>query len=231
MNIEFLPSTNDVSILVEPPQPSKLVMPQWYREITAAPKEINWEEPGPRKKHINLKSCTPFLDAMTSGFIQKTWADIYISNESDEVRYHVAAGPEMLGHRTKNSVPVGPDYHQMEFYWTVPWIPKVPKGYSVLMSQPNNRIDFPFTCLSAIIDADDFYHVGMGQFPIYLKKGFSGVIPAGTPMFQITPFKRDEWKSIIHPYNDADTKKREFIYLREFWGVYKNKFWKKKKYD
>jgi hypothetical protein len=143
MNIEFLPSTNDVSILVEPPQPAKLVMPQWYREITAAPKEINWEEPGPRKKHINLKSCTPFLDAMTSGFIQKTWADIYISNENDEVRYHVAAGPEMLGHRTKNSVPVGPDYHQMEFYWTVPWIPKVPKGYSVLMSQPNNRIDFP----------------------------------------------------------------------------------------
>jgi hypothetical protein len=85
--------------------------------------------------------------------------------------------------------------------------------------------------LSAIIDADDFYHVGMGQFPIYLKKGFSGVIPAGTPMFQITPFKRDEWKSIVHPYNDADTKKREFIYLRELWGVYKNKFWKKKKYD
>jgi hypothetical protein len=231
MNIEFLPSTNDVSILVEPPQPAKLLMPQWYREMTAAPKEINWDEPGPRKKHVNLKSCTPFLDAMTSGFIQKTWADIYISNENDTVKYHVAAGPEMLGHRAKNSVPIGPDYHQMEFYWTVPWIPKVPKGYSVLMSQPNNRIDFPFTCLSAIIDADDFYHVGMGQYPIYLKKGFSGVIPAGTPMFQITPFKRDEWKSIVHPYNDADTKKREFIYLRELWGVYKNKFWKKKKYD
>jgi hypothetical protein len=231
MNIEFLPSTKDVHTLVEPPQPAKFVMPEWYRHISAPPKELDLDQPGQRKNLINLKSCTPFLDAMTSGFIQRTWADLYISTENNEVRYHVAAGPEMIGHREKVSVPIGPDYHQMEFYWTVPWIPKVPKGYSVLMAQPNNRIDFPFTCLSAIIDADDFYHVGMGQFPIYLKKGFSGVIPAGTPMFQITPFKRDDWKSTVCPYNEEETKKREFTYLREFWGVYKNKFWKKKRYD
>lgn len=230
MKIEFIPSTKDVEDLTEAPVPAKFHMPDWYKNIKAPPKDVNFDNPSLRAKLINLKSCTPFLDAMTTGFLQRTWSDLFIKIENGVVRYYWPAGPEMIGHREKISVPLSDNYHALEFYWTVPWIPKVPKGYSVLFTQPLNRSDLPFTCLSAIIDADEFYHVGMGQYPFYLEKNFEGLIPAGTPMFQITPFKRDDWKSVAYKFCETETKKREFIYLRELWGVYKTKFWKKKTY-
>lgn len=231
MKIEFIPSSKDVEDLVEMPTPAKFHMPEWYKHVMAPPKDIDFDNPAPRKKIINLKSCTPFLDAMTTGFVQRTWSDLFIRKENGMVRYHWPAGPEMIGHREKVSIPLSDEYHPLEFYWTVPWIPKVPKGYSVLITQPFNRIDSSFTGLSAIIDADDFYHVGMGQYPCYLKKDFEGIIPMGTPMFQITPFKRDDWTSVANKFDPTETKKQEFIYLRELWGVYKNKFWKKKTYE
>ena len=113
----------------------------------------------------------------------------------------------------------------------VPWIPKLPDGYSLLITHPHNRLDLPFTTLSGIIDADKFHHVGFGQYPFYIDHNFEGVIPLGTPMFQMIPFKRDEWKSILKDYDPIEQKKRSYISLREFWNVYKNYFWQKKKYD
>ncbi len=231
MKIEFIPSSKDVEDLVEMPVPAKICMPEWYKKIKAPPKDIDLTIDGPRKKMINLKSCTPFMDGMTSGFVQRTWTDLNIKKENGELFCYTPAGPEMIGSRERVSVPLSNEYVDAEFYWTVPWIPKVPKGYSVLLTQPINRVDSPITSLSAVIDADEFYHVGMGQYPCYLKKDFEGLIPAGTPMYQIIPFKRDSWKSEAIKYNETDTKKREFVYLRSLWGIYKSKFWKRKTYE
>jgi hypothetical protein len=231
MNIEFIPSTKDVELLVAPPEPTKTIMPDWYKNIKPPAKSINGESDHPRKKLINLKSCTPFLDAMTSGYIQRTWADLFIDQTNGKLEYYVPSGPEMIGHRDHVSVPIGTHHSKIEFYWTVPWIPKLPKGYSVLMTHPFNQLNLNFTVLSAIIDADDFYHVGMGQYPFYLNKDFNGLIPMGTPMYQIIPFRRDNWKKSISKFDEDIKKVREFTYLREIWGVYKNKFWKKKNYD
>ena len=35
----------------------------------------------------------------------------------------------------------------------------------------------------------------MINFPFFIKEGFTGLIPYGTPIVQIIPFKRDDWKS------------------------------------
>lgn len=231
MKIEFIPSTKDVEILVASPDPAKTTMPDWYKNIKPPPKEIDGGNDHPRKKLINLKNCTPFLDAMTNGYVQKTWADLYINQRDGKIEYYTPGGPEMVGHRNSVSIPLSDEYADIEFYWTVPWIPKLPNGYSVLMTHPYNQLNLNFTVLSAIIDADSFYHVGMGQYPFYIKKDFNGLIPMGTPMYQITPIKRDNWKSHICKFDQEDTKRREFVYFREIWGVYKNKFWKKKNYD
>jgi hypothetical protein len=69
------------------------------------------------------------------------------------------------------------------------------------------------------------------HFPFLLKKGFEGIIPAGTPLAQIIPFKRDNWVSEQEKF-DLDTqyaKKRTF--WRTFAGSYKANYWTKKKYQ
>ena len=70
-----------------------------------------------------------------------------------------------------------------------------------------------------------------GNVPFFIKSNFEGVIPCGTPMFQIIPFKRENWKSEKDiSLKDLD-KKHEFLNLRTMHGYYKNKFWNRKSYD
>ena len=175
----------------------------------------------------------PFLDAISGGYVQKTWCDINVAidDESRTIDYFWATGPRIIGHRNHLSMPINESLRSLEMIWIIPWLPKVPDGYSLLVTHPCNRLDLPFTTLTVIIDADDFYHVGFGQLPFYLNKSFNGIIPAGTPMFQMFPIKRENWKSKNLNYDQVDREKRENIARKEFSGVYKNKFWKKKSYE
>jgi hypothetical protein len=69
------------------------------------------------------------------------------------------------------------------------------------------------------------------QMPFYMKYGFKGIIPAGTPMYQIIPVKREEWNGVSSPFN-RDLQFIENSKVRsKFWGGYKKHFWTKKSYE
>jgi hypothetical protein len=74
-----------------------------------------------------------------------------------------------------------------------------------------------------------------GSMPFFLREGFSGVIPAGTPFAQIIPFKREDWTSevIIEEPHKLDDKNMQNSnkYRVPDGGVYKNKVWQPRKYE
>lgn len=228
--IEFIPSSEEVSTFVESPKPSKLSVPEWYKSGESFDKD-NIKFVG-TDVYKPLKSCIPFLDSLTSGYIQSTWSDIIIGDNGDTVNYKWVLPPQPLEHRsTPVSLPIGIDYYNVELHWKMPWIIKVPKGYSILITHPFNRLDLPFTTLTGIIDADEFHHVRFGNLPFYIKRNFRGIIPAGTPMFQIIPIKRNSFKSKVLPYDKETILKKEYSFGKKLFGEYKNRFWIKKKYD
>ena len=232
MKVEFIPSSIIVSDLLEAPNPAKEEIPQWYKNIPSFYKDVNKEFSSQGQLlNTNVKMCMPFFDALTGGFIQKTWCDIYIKKTENSVNYYWPTEPQILGHRDKTHMPINDKFYNLEFYWRMPWIPKLPTGYSVLLTHPHNRLDLPFVTASGIIDSDDFYHVEFGQYPFYINKDFEGLIPKGTPMYQMMPFKRESWSSSRLQYHKKTQKKRSFEVLKNYWGVYKNKFWKKKIYE
>jgi hypothetical protein len=106
---------------------------------------------------------------------------------------------------------------------------QTPKGYSLLITHPLNRLDLPFTTLSAVVDADK-YPISDGSIPFFLKKDFYGIIKKGTPLFQVIPFKREEWDSEMSEelFTEARvySKKSRSIVS----GFYKNFQWSKKTY-
>jgi len=233
MNIEFIPASEEVKNLIEAPLPAKSTIPQWFKNSPAFDTngELIFNKEG-AITNKQLKMCMPFIDAMAGGFVQKTWCDIHIKRNGDgTASYHWAHSPAPLGDRGKCNIPISDKYYPLEFHWINPWTPKLPDGYSLLITHPHNRLDLPFTTLSGIIDSDKFHHVDFGQYPFYIDYNFEGIIPMGTPMFQMIPVKRDNWKSILKDYDAIEQKKRSYISLREFWNVYKNYFWQKKKYD
>lgn len=228
--IKFYPTSKDASLVVPEPKPSKQYLQEWYKnkKIFHGNKPIY--EDG-RIKNTSIKACMPFYDAMSAGYIQETWCDIHIQvNVNGSIDYNFSGFPQIMMHRENSSINMGDNFHKIEFIWHTAWLPKLPKGYSLLFTSPNNFL-LPFKTLSGIIDSDVFYHTYEGNIPFYLDINFSGIIPAGTPMYQMIPIKRDSWKRSIEKWDEDLMKQRTGIRMKKFLGLYNNYFHIKKNYS
>jgi len=233
MKIEFVPNQEMLDIIAQSPKPAKNYIPEWYKsQPTFNPKKPEFNDQGVVTSK-GIKMCMPFLDSLVSGYIQSTWTDIWIDNDEKGVRFTYASAPQIIDARKESFVPSDKSYHDLEFVWKMHWSFKLPIGYSILLTHPLNRIDLPFTTLSGVIDNQGTTYAATdgGNLPFYLKKDFKGLIPAGTPMYQIIPFKRENWTSSAMKYNKEDYVKNAAKTAKKFWGVYKENYWNRKSYE
>lgn len=230
MKIEFYPSSKEVELVVPCPKPAGHYIPEWYKSI---PKfsEKNIDLEALNTKGLGIKSCVPFLDSMLSGYIQETWQDIVVDFRDSKLSVTHPTTPEILTSRDRVHMPIGKEFYQTEFTWQVPWMPKLPAGWSMLYTSPINHAELPFQCATGIMDSDVFYHIPFGNYPFYIKYGFRGVIPAGTPMFQMIPIKRESWSSSTHKFNASEQLKREYPLRQKSFGAYRKLFHIKKEYS
>lgn len=232
MDIKFTPINKEAELYVEKPISAGQLLPKWYREIPAFDtKTPTYDSDG--KTNQTLKQCVPFADSLKFGYLQKTWQDIKIQNiGSESFNYYYPSSPHILKTRAKTHLPKDflNKYYKDEFIWYMPWLPKLPKGYSALITHPLNREDLPFRTLTGVIDADEYFHEEKALLPFLVNKNFDGVIPVGTPMYQIIPFKRDDWISSTEKFNEELQSNGRKIHSI-FWGGYKKLIWKKKNFD
>lgn len=214
-----------------PPIPGSTHLPQYLRDIPA-PSRSQPTFDGVTYVS-NVRACTPFLDAVTAGWIQYSWCDIYISMEDGVVRYNFSdRRVPIMQHREMRAemAQAWHGYLAVEFTWIAQWQPQTPKGYSLLITHPLNRPDLPFLTASGIIDSDVFLLEGTGKVPFYLREGFTGLIPVGTPLFQIIPIQRANWDRKMMPHDASDRPKTVRKLLKYFTGGYRREFWQRKNY-
>ena len=233
-----MPSSKECELVVPYPKAAKVHIPEWYKNIKIPDKSNPTFNNKGVQTNTNLKLCSPFLDTFLTGYIQETHTDIFINvSETLEgvlnVDVSFPIGPEQLSWRQNPTLlKVTSEYHPIEFTWIQHWIPIAPKGYSVLYTHPLNRVDLPFYSLNAIVDSDVFNHYPSGAYPFFLKKEFSKIlIPAGTPMYQMIPIKRESWKSLPEPYNEETVLKKRSLIRKYIYDGYRDKFWQKKSYN
>jgi hypothetical protein len=66
---------------------------------------------------------------------------------------------------------------------------------------------------------------------MYLRNDFEGIIEKGTPMFQIIPFKRNNWKSSFSFLEDGQSMINEDRDIKAtIVNNYVKNFWEKKSY-
>lgn len=236
--ITFVPSSHEVELIVPHPKPAKFYVPDWYKNIKPLNKKNPKIDDKSNRAVVNLKMCVPFLDSFTSGYIQETHTDIVIDvqeiNENEvSVKTFYSNGPEPISWRSKPTLTKTTDeYFPIEFTWFANWIPIAPKGYSLMFVSPLNRLDLPFTSFSGVIDSDVFHHHPSGAYPFLLKKEFNNVlIPAGTPIYQIIPIKRESWSSNTKKFDYDTTIKNKNLIRKYVYDGYRNYFWKKKNYN
>lgn len=212
-------------------KPAKNFIPDWYKDIKGYNKNnLNIEKDG-NHPILNLKSCMPFFDSFTTGYIVELAQDIYVEIIDNQPKVSWIGYPDPLAIRevNENIMPTPHGYLDNHFVWQYPHILNAKKGYSAIVTHPFNRHDLPFITLTGIIDLDVL--VGNGNIPFFIKDGFEGLIPRGTPILQIIPFKRESWKikkddSLIEKNN------KENIYKsRSMIGWYKLNRWQKKEFN
>ena len=231
--IKFNPLSELSEKYVPRPRPAKEYIPDWVKGASPfGTKKPSFDiETGSVDK--TFKICSPFMDTFSMGYIQETWTDIYIDRENcpENPYYYYAQGPEIMGERDGTDYKQSANYHSQHYLWHPGWTPELPKGYSCIITHPFNRDDLPFRTITGILDADAFYtSAKKSNLPFLLDKNFSGLIKAGTPMYQIIPFKRDDWKSETNRY---DAERQESLLRKTnkfFWGGYKKLYWTKKSF-
>lgn len=216
---------------VELPTPAKKHVPEWYRKTpkyTDGASSPNVKTP--ERGNLGMKACIPFLDAFITGYTVTLWQDVKVEIVDGVTNFAWSAAPDVLtGRSSEQSFPVPHGHAEGQYVWLIPFIIETPPGYSVLITHPLNRFDLPFTTLSAVVDSDKV--LPSGNCPFYLKEGFEGIIEAGTPLYQVIPFKRDDWTSEKDESLVQKDGQRKYDMNRVFSGNYKKNIWSKKNYD
>jgi hypothetical protein len=207
--------------------PAKRHIPDWYKKVEVA------KFPNARSPLVKtVKNCMPFLDALTTGYIIETTQDLRVTIENGQsvFQWNVKSDDVLyIAKRDTHYVPTPTGYYEDAYVWSLPNVIKSPKSYSLLLTHPLNRTDLPFFSLSGIMDADS--GVGSGNYPFFLKEGFEGIIPTGTPIVQVIPFKRENWEGEHSESLNKVIQKQTFLTNRVFKDWYKNSLWRKKNYD
>lgn len=235
--IKFVTSNKLAQEVIPMPKPAKFYIPDWYKDSKSFSDGNNTILDKHGNKNSTLKVCMPFFDIMTYGYIQETWCDIHISLNDGVVNYYYSYAENSLNIMSSRPIdalqnfPIPDDCYPVFFHWAREWNAVLPKGYSAIITHPQHRDDLPFRTISAIIDYDG-YHLS-GKVGFFIKKDFNGIIPKGTPMYQIIPFKKDSWESekIIFDEKYNSIFQNQFYNIRsKFTGGYKKNYWNRKEF-
>jgi hypothetical protein len=227
--ISFLKTNGQAALTGNGPAAASSSIPEWYKQLA-----MHLLPKGTRGHHtkITIKACPPFLDSMTTGYILRTEVDLLVEQIDGMPYIQWQEGWAQIEKHddrqiTKEQIPSGYSPHPLKFL--NPYVLQTPPGYSSLFVHPLNRTDLPFLTLSGVVETDTYYN--NIHFPFFLKEGFEGIIPSGTPIVQVIPIKREAWKSEIA---DADAKKlaTDQIKLRgKYIRSYKSQWWVRKSYE
>jgi len=206
------------------PKPASRFVPDEYKKLERFR--------GNNLHSATVKTCMPFLDSMTAGYIIPFDQDYVV----DPIETDFSITPANLKQDETSNHPK----LQLPDAWRKiagdnagkfhnKWLIKTPPGYSCLFMQPMNRIEERFQIIEGIVDTDNY--VNVINFPFLLKKRDKQfLIKKGEPMVQVIPFKRESWKMWSGFYLEKLHAKTMRMLESEWVDRYKKWFWHKKSF-
>lgn len=231
MEIIFTDVDNPDGVLPKP-RPASEYLPDWYKNAKS------YTDPSGKKAptldgtpYATIKRCMPVFDMMTAGYIIETPYDIYI-RQTPTGPYFQWGEMAAIAFQSMEQTQGHPYFRDINYAARIvhPWSIKTPKGWSILIMEPQHHEPGPIVCASGIVDTDE-YSLPFNMFLKLRDPNFEGMIPAGTPFIQVIPFKREDWTSRL---GGEEERKKHTSDVRKFSTVffdrYKKFWWQKKSY-
>ena len=210
-------------------QPSKLLLPKWYKDLKI--------DEGADVARYGVKGCVPFMEGFTTGYslvtpcdllVRQVDGDIIVGTSTGAFRDFIARRGDKPGSGA-DVVPSPEGFEKSQFVWKLPLTLQVPKTHSIIFTHPVNRYDLPFYTMTGVVDANWPMHPG--NAPFFIRKGFEGIIPEGTPFAQVIPFKRESWRLERKKGMTEMASQYQLWAGGHFRGWYRKTFWVKKFYE
>lgn len=237
--IRFYPLSDKTADFSPEPKPGSRALPDWYKQqpgsIDSGELLAQFGQPA-----STVKKCLPIFDVITAGYIIVAPLDIYIdATDPEKLSYQIPAamaqfkGDIFATHDRKQyaNMPMDPDLYHQDLLRVMPfWIASTPPGFSALFLDPLHKDPSPLTALPGLIDTDGYPSDGHLSFKV--QKGFKGIIKQGTPLVQVIPFRREDWKMEVADASESESflKKHRMNLRSTFNNGYKNKFRSPKEY-
>ena len=188
------------------PVPAKRGLPDWLKRMPMTARAEDFET-----DVKTVKQCPPFVDAMGFGFLMPLACDLRFEDGTFAWDWedlpaglpgHTARAPLSfhLNAQVVDSPLFEPDSLLIKFmnFWTIELEP----GYALLVGHPVNRPDLPFRSVTGLVDADRYVDNYVHCPAAWTDRGFSGVLPKGTPVAQCVPVPRQGLELALETLGD-----------------------------
>jgi|LakMenEpi03Aug12_release.lakeMendotaPanAssembly.Ray.scaffolds.fasta_scaffold785784_1 hypothetical protein len=233
--------TDTIGVLdVYAPKPAFQVIPDWYKDTESYLSDVK-KPNGNGDTSATIKRCMPIFDALNSGYILVTYNDIWVSKKSEiDAKTNEPTGKKVSWYEWPSFSPI--QFHSIEQAkkypnvkndaipkWTNPWGIKTPPGFSTLFIPPVHRNNV-FTAFPGVVDTDT-YTAPVNIVFVLSDPDFEGLVPAGTPIVQVIPFKRESWEMSLGNERDFNEQVKVTSKLRtKFFDSYKTQYRQVKEY-
>jgi hypothetical protein len=244
MNIIF---TDTTASGLDQPQPASRFIPDWYKNMDSYMGGVKKPD-GNGVSLATIKRCMPVFDAINAGYIITLPVDIWVSikefvptssETGEEIKdlpvkkdqYFEWSNFNLVDFHPIEQAPTHPARNDYQYpKWINPWAIRTPKGYSTMFVQPMHR-ESVFTILPGIVDTDEYS--APVNFPFVINDpDFQGIIPKGTPIAQVIPFKRESWNLEIGDEKELrEVQKVNSKLTTKFFDRYKTMFRATKNYS
>jgi hypothetical protein len=242
-NIYFQEKYPSMSGFIDPPSPITKTNLKWWNSITMQynPELGRGEEPSPYvKKHRaggTARACPAIADAISHGYVMYSGIDLYFDATTEDLKAQRVLdvplddkGNYILyrndAWQTNDILHTPVGFHPQTFKLDPMYAVRTDPGYSIIITSLFYRDDLPWRFMDAIVDTDTFTIYDHISF--WVRDGFKGVIKQGTPMFQVIPFKREEFHMVMEPLNKDKYMSQANGVSSTFTQGYKKHFWKRK---
>lgn len=212
-------TTNEKAFKYFRPLPSKMLKPDWWKEL----KPIEFG--GRVNVNNTIKICPAMVDWLNNGYYITTCTDIHVEYHPNGINHRgasfnwIAKMPEYPAYETathprgqfKDCEYAKEDHTEGDLSdhdavkIKIPWGLKTPLGYSTMYLDPWLFQNRSWQTWQGIIDTDTYTGGDLnGLVIIYPKIKESFIIPKGTPIVQVVPYKRENWKAAIRLQTAAE---------------------------
>lgn len=215
VRIEFFVERRHRSLLeLAPPAPAANFFPRWIQRLNSHyHRQSEFQTYPPELKlrsNATVKVCPGVNDYLRTGYVLPLWSDFAITFKGAQGFSWECPNPEFkINTHPREQYETMPNRgFPTELKFESPWYIRTPPGYSCRMLPCYYHFEHLWDALPGLVHTDQNYSTHINTI-FHVKEG-QVVIPRGTPMMHIIPFKRIPCQLDVY---EATTAEEDFINL------------------